>query len=237
MRPLFLLLCFACFSCQTSSSKETQTIPPPKADTLTREIIVSLTPPPLPKIDYDSSKWADIQLLDSSIILDIKYASSDNFVKEQLYECGRCFLRPEVAQVILKIHKELQKEQLGLKMFDCFRPQPIQWKLWEKVPDPRYVTDPRKGSMHNRGAAVDLTLIDEKGQELQMGTAYDYFGREAYHTYANHPDSVLNNRLKLKNLMEMNGFKSIRTEWWHYSYIRKQYPLSDMMWNCEGTSK
>lgn len=182
--------------------------------------------------DYDTTQWAELRRLEPAILLDLRYATDSNFVGEQLYECGRCFLRPEVAKAVAAAHRELRRQGLGLKMFDCYRPRPVQWKLWEKVPNPGYVADPRKGSVHNRGGAVDLTIVDRKGQPLDMGTSYDYFGREAYHTYTGLPDSVLDNRRLLKKLMESYGFRSIRTEWWHYSYTRKNYPLSDMMWDC-----
>lgn len=184
--------------------------------------------------DYDTSVWTDIGLIDSTIIMDLKYATTDNFVKEQMYECGRCFLRKTTALKILEIQKELQGKGYGLKMFDCYRPRPIQWKLWEKVPDPRYVADPKKGSMHNRGAAVDLTIVDSKGKELDMGTAYDYFGAEAHITYQDHPDSVLQNRQMLSEIMLRYGFKPINTEWWHFSLQDQNYPLSDMLWNCDN---
>lgn len=186
----------------------------------------------LPVPDYDTSNWADIALLDPSILVDMKYATTENFVGTKMYECGRCFLRPAVAKSILDIQKELKTQGLGLKMFDCFRPQPVQFALWKKVPDPRYVTDPKKGSMHNRGAAVDLTLVTDKGDELEMGTAFDYFGKEAYHTNQDLPEAVLKNRKFLKDIMEKHGFRSIRTEWWHYSYTLKSYALSDMLWKC-----
>lgn len=187
----------------------------------------------IPVIDYDSIQWTDIAFLDKSIIIDMRYATVDNFVEEKMYECGRCFLRPEFAKLVVQMHKELKEQDLGLKMLDCFRPRPIQWKLWEKVPDPRYVADPRKGSMHNRGLAVDLTIVDKDGKQLDMGTKYDYFGREAYHAYTNLPDSIMANRHLLKSLMLKYELKPTSTEWWHYSYTKKRYPLSDMLWNCD----
>jgi D-alanyl-D-alanine dipeptidase len=185
-----------------------------------------------PIFDYDTTKWTDVAYLDESIVMDLRYATANNFVETQMYECGRCFLRPKVALAIVDIHQQLQEKGLGLKMYDCYRPRPIQWELWKKVPDPRYVADPRKGSMHNRGGAVDLTIVDSLGQELDMGTDFDFFGRRAYHAYQELPDSVLANRTLLKTTMETNGFKAIRTEWWHYSYQGKSYPLDDMVWEC-----
>lgn len=183
--------------------------------------------------DYDMTAWTDVGLVEPGIMLDLKYATTDNFVETKMYDCARCFLRPKVAEQIIAIHRELQGQGLGLKLFDCYRPRPIQWKLWEKVPDPRYVADPRKGSMHNRGSAVDLTIIDGKGNELDMGTPFDFFGKEAYHDYTKHSETINANRALLKGIMEKFDFKSIRTEWWHYSYRKKSYELDDMLWKCE----
>jgi zinc D-Ala-D-Ala dipeptidase len=193
------------------------------------------TPKILPKkIDYDTAQWTDIGIAAPTIRLDMRYATDNNFVKTQMYPCGRCLLRPEVAKALIKAHQKLQKQQLGLKMFDCFRPRPIQQKLWDKVPDARFVTPPAKGSMHNRGAAVDLTIVDKSGKELNMGTEFDFFGKEAYHDYLEHPKNILKNRDLLKNTMKSVGFDSIRTEWWHYAYYKGKYELSDFVWKCEN---
>lgn len=235
MRPfLFLvLLLSACTSTEVQKTAvEKVTIP---VDTIIPEVIVDTFQ--LPQIDYDTSKWTELIQLDTSIVLDIRYATNNNFVKEKMYECGRCFLRPEAAKAVIGLHQQLKKQGLKIKFFDCFRPRPIQWKLWEKIPDPRYVSDPRKGSMHNRGAAVDLTFTDMDGNELDMGTDFDFFGIEAYHEYQEHSEEILNNRKLLKESMESIGFKAIRTEWWHYSYQGKSYEISDMVWNCEEEAK
>jgi len=184
-------------------------------------------------VDYDSSKWTDVHFLDKSILLDIRYATDNNFVEEQLYDCGRCFLRPAVAKAMLAAHRELQEQGLGLKMYDCYRPCPIQQKLWDKVPNASYVTPPSRGSMHNRGLAIDVTIVDQTGKELEMGTTYDFFGKRAHHTFTDLPETVLANRKMLKELMFKHGFSHIRTEWWHYSYTLGKYELSDMLWKCD----
>lgn len=230
---LFLLL--GLFGqCQAGGPEENKQADQVLVDTVTQMLAaVPATPPPPRVPDYDTTQWTDLSFLDTSIVLDLRYATTNNFVEEQMYDCPRCFLRPAAARSIARVHQQLQKEGLGLKMFDCYRPRPIQWKLWDKVPDKRYVSDPRKGSMHNRGAAVDLTLVDANGQQLDMGTTYDFFGPEAWSTYTNLPDSVLAHRLKLKEMMEAEGFKGIRTEWWHFSFPGKGFALSDMLWNCQ----
>jgi len=233
--PLLITMLVAC---QPSTKTEEQSEMEPTPDSIpeqqanTTDTTERLPAPALPPIDYDSSAWTEVTRLDNSIILDLRYATANNFVEEQMYECGRCFLRPAVAKAVVAVHHRLQKLGLGLKLYDCYRPRPIQWKLWEKVPDPRYVSNPRKGSMHNRGAAVDLTLVDSTGRELPMGTPYDFFGREAHPAYQDLPDSILHNRLLLSQLMKAHGFKPIRTEWWHFSLSDRPYELSDMLWKC-----
>ncbi|NND31614.1 MAG: M15 family metallopeptidase [Saprospiraceae bacterium] len=178
--------------------------------------------------------WVDVKSLIPELVLDIRYATSDNFVGIQLYPCERCLLRKEVAEAIAVAFEALRADNLGLKLFDCYRPRSVQEALWRKVPDARYVTNPAKGSMHNRGAAVDLTLIDQNGHEIDMGTEYDFFGEKAYHTFTKLPAEVLTARRKLRDLMQEVGFKHIRTEWWHYSYQIKNYEVSDFRWPCPG---
>ena len=229
---VFVLFSFNCKNAEKPKSpvaipSETvnlETVDPPKPD------------PPTPKViipDYDTTQWVELSSLDSTIIIDLKYATSDNFVEEQLYECGRCFLRHEAANQLVKANKALVKSGFRFKMFDCYRPLPIQQRLWDKFQNASYVTPPSKGSMHNRGLAVDLTIADSTGQELDMGTPFDFFGKEAHHTYTELSDTVLANRSLLKSMMGIFGFNSIRTEWWHYSYQGKMHELSSMEWNCD----
>ncbi|MBI1225948.1 MAG: hypothetical protein GC192_12000 [Bacteroidetes bacterium] len=170
--------------------------------------------------------------LDPTISLDLRYATTNNFVKEKMYDCGRCFFRVEVAQALMKANKTLKEQGYHLKMYDCYRPRPIQWKLWNKVPDPRYVADPRKGSMHNRGMAADLTIVGKDGKELDMGTEFDFFGKEAYHAFTDLPQQVLDNRKLLLKTMDAVGMKFTTTEWWHYSYRAKTFPIADWVWEC-----
>jgi D-alanyl-D-alanine dipeptidase len=181
----------------------------------------------------DAAEFDVVTKLDPTIRLDIRYATDNNFTKARIYDCPQCLLRPEAAEALVKAQKTLQKKGLGLKMFDCYRPRPYQQRLWDKVPNPDYVTPPDKGSMHSRGAAVDLTIIDAKGKELDMGTPYDFFGEKAHTDCLDLPAVVLENRRLLRETLEAVGFKGIRTEWWHFSYQAKQYPLADYLWPCK----
>lgn len=224
----------------TTISNETDSITPAKDTVVIAPLPVN--PKPLSKkneenipqsADFDTTQWVEVTDLDASILLDLRYATTDNFMEEKVYDCGRCFLRPAVAKAVVKAHQSLQKQGLGLKMFDCYRPRPIQWKLWNKVPNPKYVADPRKGSMHNRGAAIDLTIVDENGEQLDMGTKYDYFGKEGWTFYKDLPDEVLDNRKLLRETLAEVGLKHIKTEWWHFAYRSKRYAISDFVWDCE----
>lgn len=189
-------------------------------------------PAPTEYSDLTKNNFSDVASLDPGIQLDIRYATANNFTKAKIYDCPRCLLRPEAAKALVKAHKALQKKGYGLKMFDCYRPRPYQQRLWNKVPNPDYVTPPAKGSMHSRGAAVDLTVVDKNGQELDMGTPYDFFGKEAHTDNMNLPPAVLANRKLLRDALEAVGFKGIRTEWWHFSFQGKNFPLSDYVWPC-----
>ncbi len=180
------------------------------------------------------SGWTEITQLDHSILLDLRYATVHNFVKTPLYPCPRAFLRFEVATALHQAQASLQKKGFGLKIFDAYRPASIQKRLWKIKPDERYVANPAKGSMHNRGMALDLTIVDKNGRELDMGTPYDYFGVEAYHDHP-HPNPVVRaNRKLLLETMEAHGFRHTRTEWWHYSLKGQKWGISDWAWSCPG---
>lgn len=226
---VLIVLALACHSQSTKPHISTLSDLPLAMDT---SMIFKPTPQLIPLEDG----WADLEELDSSILLDIKYATVENFVGEKLYDCGRCILREQVARAILHAQRILQEDNMGLLLYDCYRPLSVQKSLWAKKPDARYVTPPDKGSMHNRGAAVDVTLVTREGRPLDMGTDYDFFGWEAYHTNTTLPDSILQRRHLLKEVMKEVGFRAIRTEWWHYSYEESNYPLSDYQWPCPDGS-
>ena len=178
------------------------------------------------------SDWVEMKVLDSSFVYDIRYATTNNFVHQKMYPCAKCYLRGIVAKALLKIQKELRKKNLRLKFFDCYRPGKVQENLWHINPDPHYVANPKYGSMHNRGLAVDLTIVDKNDKELDMGTPFDYFGKKAYHAYKNFPDTVLKNRMFLKKLMQKYNLEPITSEWWHYSYRKKNFPVEKWIWKC-----
>lgn len=174
-------------------------------------------------------KLVDIHKLDPNIIIDLKYATRDNFTGQVVYPVNKCYLREEVATKLLKVQKKLNKIGLGLKIWDAYRPLSVQYKFWELVPDPRYVADPKTGSNHNRGAAVDVTLVDSKGKELLMPTEFDDFTEKASGDYMNLPKEAIKNRDLLKKYMTEEGFEPMATEWWHFNDKNiKNYPILDI---------
>jgi len=171
----------------------------------------------------------DITTLDSTIIVDIKYATEDNFMGQVLYSANICLLRQAVAERIVRVQQTLQKRGLGLKIWDGYRPLSVQRKMWEKVSNPSYVADPKYGSNHNRGAAVDVTLVDSLGNELEMPTGFDDFSKKAGSNYPHVSKKAAENRKILQQAMISQGFTTIKSEWWHFNDRDiKKYPVLDI---------
>ena len=175
------------------------------------------------------SALVEVISVNPHIRLDLRYATKNNFLHQKVYPEARCYLRYEAARALDNVQKELERLGLGLKIFDGYRPLSVQKKMWKIMPDARYVANPKKGSRHNRGMAVDLTLVDASGKELSMPTEFDSFSPKAHQDYWNLPVTVLRNRWILRTVMEKHGFKPIRTEWWHYDFKGwKKYKVLDM---------
>jgi D-alanyl-D-alanine dipeptidase len=173
--------------------------------------------------------FLDVRAINPRIALDIRYATTNNFTKRKLYRQARCVLRAPVAQALSRVQTDLETQGLGLKVYDCYRPLSVQKFMWKIFPDPRYVADPAKGSRHNRGAAVDLTLVDRTGKEVPMPTEFDDFTERAGRDYTNLPANVIKNRQTLENAMVKRGFIPLKTEWWHFdSKDWQQYPVTDI---------
>ena len=148
------------------------------------------------------------------------YARSDNFTKSPVYSCEKAVLHKEVALALIAVQKELATHGYGIKIWDAYRPFSVQEIFWKLVPDPRYVADPRRGSKHNRGAAVDITLVNlSDGSELEMPTEFDNFTLQAHsHTTKNISKIAIRNRIMLRQVMEKHGFDVEPTEWWHFNF-------------------
>nr|WP_026348665.1 M15 family metallopeptidase [Eudoraea adriatica] len=165
---------------------------------------------------------------------DLRYATENNFLKAKVYECAECYTRVKTAKALIKANDAFRLKGLKIKFYDCYRPNSVQYKMWKIVPNPQYVANPVKGSIHNKGGAVDITLVTASGEELDMGTDFDYFGKRAYHDNLDLPEEILNNRRILKETMEKYGFWSIRTEWWHYNLSSASNDrIADFKWECK----
>ncbi|MES1217791.1 MAG: M15 family metallopeptidase [Bacteroidota bacterium] len=172
------------------------------------------------QIRLDSSKrMLELKTLIPNLIYDLRYAGTNNFVQRMMYPKNTLFtfLRLPAAIALQKAQQDLNEKGLGLKIFDAYRPFSVTVKFWKLIHDERYVANPAKGSGHNRGIAIDLTIINLKtGDELNMGTGFDSFTDTAHPAFTNLPAEVLQNRKLLRSTMEKYGFVIFETEWWHY---------------------
>jgi len=164
------------------------------------------------------------------LVLDIRYATKNNFTGEQIYNLARAYARRPVAEQLKAIQAELKKKGLGIKMFDGYRPYKATVRFYEVYHDTTYVASPYRGSRHNRGCALDLTVIDLKtGEELKMPTGYDSFQKEAWPRTPVKDPVIRANRQLLIDVMERHGFKVNGSEWWHYDFIGwKNYEVLDI---------
>lgn len=177
--------------------------------------------------------FVDIRSINPKIALDIRYATTNNFTKRKLYRSARCILRDSVARQLSQVQTELQSQGLGLKVYDCYRPLSVQKLMWKLVPDERFVANPARGSRHNRGAAVDLTLVDSTGKELEMPTGFDDFTERAYRNAKNVSSQARTNSQKLEAAMTKYGFIPLPTEWWHYdSEDWQQFSVRDISFDA-----
>jgi len=190
---------FFAFACASQSSPETQ------------------------RQGRDDSPLVDVATLDDSIVIDIRYATPHNFTGVVLYPVGRCLLRRAVAERLVRVQQDLRRQGLRVKVWDCYRPFSVQKEFWSLQPDERYVAKPVSkdgkpiaGSKHNRGAAVDLTLIGANGTELDMPSRYDDFSERAHRDYRASSPQARRNMETLERAMVAEGFEPLPTEWWHF---------------------
>lgn len=181
----------------------------------------------------DDTTFVNLKDYSEDFAYDMKYATDDNFLKAKVYDCAECFLRFKTVQALIAANHFFQELGFKIKIFDCYRPLSIQKRMWEIVPNPSYVANPAKGSIHNRGGAVDISLVDENGVEVDFGTDFDFFGKEASHSYKKLSKKIRKNRKFLRKIMEENGFKALESEWWHYNYSGGlQDSVSNFNWEC-----
>jgi zinc D-Ala-D-Ala dipeptidase len=160
------------------------------------------------------------------VLLEIAYATANNFTGKPVYARPGCYLHDDAAARLDRAVELARALGLRIKIFDAFRPSEAQFVLWNFRPDPEFLADPRKGSPHSRGVAVDLTLVDEGGHELDMGTGFDAFTPLSHHGNTEISVPAQKNRLLLLGLMSAAGWDFYGNEWWHYQLFEtRKYPL------------
>lgn len=188
-----------------------------------------LAEPPAEDGDFLSPDLIEISSLDPSIQLDIRYATRNNFMGSAFYSLPRAYLQRPAAEALLAAHRELRSKGFGILIFDAYRPWYVTKMFWDATPKEykEFVADPEKGSRHNRGCAVDLTLYDLKtGRPLPMPSGYDEFSERAHVDYTGGTQAARENRRLLRETMEAHGFKVYDPEWWHYDYNAwAEYPI------------
>lgn len=185
-------------------------------------------------LPVSDTAFVNLRDYDAGFIYDMKYASTDNFLKARVYDCGECYLRLKTVKALVEARRQAAKHGLCIKLFDCYRPVDVQRKMWAIVPNARYVANPKTGSIHNRGGAVDITLTDSLGQEIDMGTKFDDFSKKAAHDYVRLPKKIRKNREMLREIMESAGFNALNSEWWHYNLANSgSDKVSNFTWKCD----
>lgn len=182
----------------------------------------------------NDTAFVNLKNFSNDFVYDMRYATADNFLKSKVYDCSECYLRYKTVKALIAANKMFMKRGFKIKLFDCYRPLDVQKKMWAIVPNPEYVANPAKGSIHNKGGAVDITLVDFNGKELDMGTSFDFFGKEASHDFPDFSEEIKNNRNLLRKIMIKEHFNSFDSEWWHYNLrAGLNDKISDFKWQCQ----
>lgn len=176
------------------------------------------------------NELVDLEKTIPGIVLDIRYATENNFTGEKIYTLAKAYARKPVSDALKRIHADLKLKGLGIKIFDAYRPYRATVKFYEVYRDTTYVASPYRGSRHNRGCALDLTLIDlATGEELKMPTGYDSFTKAAWPSTPVADPLIKKNRQTLINAMQKHGFRVNSSEWWHFDFIGwKKYDVLDI---------
>ena len=196
---------------------------------------------PPSEADKREADLIELTELDNTLKLDIRYATAANFTGTAVYTEARAFMQKPAAEALIRVHQKLKKQHLGLVIFDGYRPWSVTKIFWDVTPDDKrkFVANPQKGSRHNRGCAVDLSLFDLKtGKLLEMPTEFDDFTDKASPTYAGATVEQTKNRDLLRAAMEAEGFTVNDNEWWHFDYKTwADYAIYDVSFAAVKDSK
>ena len=180
-----------------------------------------------PEIKEEPKDEELVKILDyiPDVVIDLKYATEENFTGVVIYESDEALLRYGTVKKLKKVQEELKKLGYKLCIWDAFRPKEAQFKLWEICPNPIYVANPNKGfSKHSRGNTVDITIVSLSGEKVEMPSEFDDFTKKADRDYSDVSKEAGENAKMLEKVMEEAGFKGYAGEWWHYS-DEKEYPV------------
>lgn len=181
----------------------------------------------------DPKKLVELVKLDPAIRLDIRYATANNFTGRVLYDQPRAFMASAAAQALIRAHARAKRDGYGFTIYDAYRPWRITRALWDATPpgpERNYVANPKRGSKHNRGCAVDMTMHDlATGKQAEMPSGYDEFSERAHRDYAGGSEAARANRARLQAYMEAEGFRGISNEWWHFDFNGwEEFPVMDI---------
>ncbi len=242
-RYLFIMVCCTTlFGCQQNNGEKVSW---PTDESSSRFPGREAETHPLEKA-FQQAGMIDVHTLDTSIRVLLRYGTTDNFLGIDMFEgFNKCYLQPEVAERLVLAQQALQQidKNLSLLVWDAARPRSVQQLMWDKVVPPpgvhksNFVSNPRNGSLHNYGCAVDVTIVDLQGNELDMGTDFDYFGELAWPISEQKmlkkgklTSQQIQNRELLRSVMRAGRFWNIQTEWWHFNAMRREvarerYPM------------
>lgn len=218
-------------STESTSETTTQTVTEPtetQPATTAPTNVETLPPQTVTQPEPNDDDFVKVVRYIPDIVIDLRYATENNFTGQQIYEFSDVWLRYGTVKKLMLVQEELKQNGYGLKLWDGFRPPSAQFKLWEICPDPAYVSNPNNGfSSHSRGNTVDITLVDSQGKEQVMPTGFDDFSRLADRDYSDCGEEAADNAIFLEQLMIKHGFKPYSGEWWHFSDTQT-YPVEEV---------
>jgi|GEM_PF-730594 D-alanyl-D-alanine dipeptidase len=240
IRCIFFIVILIFSACNDNKSKEKKIN---YGDTILKkelpDTIIKVSKPEIKLLDtltalFKNKDLVDVTLFSDEFILDIRYATPNNFLDSILYPCAKCLLRYEILKDLLKAQSEFKSLGFKVKLYDCYRPLSVQKIMWKKYPVVGLVADPATGSRHNRGSAIDISLTDSLGKDIDMGTKYDDLSKPSRSFYTGFDEAIINNRMLLRKILEKHHFIGINSEWWHFSHnCGTKYPVSDEAFDCD----
>jgi D-alanyl-D-alanine dipeptidase len=227
---LLILLCWAISFAAQQADTTFRITPVRPVEELRREALAAQ--PPQEHGHFRKPELVELVKLDPTIKLDIRYATTNNFLSTPMYSQARAFMQRPAAEALVRANRELKKQGYGLLIHDAYRPWYVTKMFWEATPDDKkiFVADPKEGSKHNRGCAVDLTLYELKtGKAVQMPSGYDEMSERAFADYKGGTAEQRERRAILRQAMEKEGFTVYPQEWWHFDYKDwKEYPVMNV---------